>query len=53
MGESIQLCYTSHFVIIVVVVGGGGGIGIDVVNNWVIISCDICGFFFFAKSPAS
>ena len=36
--ESIQLCYTSHFV----VVGGGGcggssGIGIDVVNKFVLM----------------
>ena len=31
--ESIQLCYTSHFV--VVVVGGGGGV--DVVNKFVLM----------------
>ena len=43
--ESIQLCYTSHFVIIVVVVGSSSDIGIDVVNNCVILSHDICGFF--------
>ena len=46
--ESIQLCYTSHFVIIVVVVVVvvvvGSSIDIDVVNNCVILSHDICGF---------
>ena len=32
--ESIQLCYTSHFV---VVFGGGGSIGIDVGNKFVLM----------------
>ena len=40
--ESIQLCYTSHF-IVVVGGGGGGSIGIDVVNKFLLH--DSCGCF--------
>ena len=35
--ESIQLCYTSHFVVVGGGGGGGGSIGIDVINKFVLM----------------
>ena len=49
--ESVQLCFTSHFVVVVGSGSGSGGSGIDVVNNCIILSCDICGFFLQSPLP--
>ena len=35
--ESVQLCYTSHFVVVVVIVVGSSSIGVDVVNKFVLM----------------